>query len=417
MIPNNNLSVLPWYTSIEQQNARKWWVYGRVYPLFTPAGFLPPFQVLRDAIQEEEFTPVGQRLREDYFRKGEFFYIENGEINVNGRSAGSFEYFTLDNSIRKIYFQHLPPGEPAPQGGTTANIAFVDSNGNVIWSNNLVGHNGVYNGGMNVPNGAAGLYVQYENSDLLVSAEVFEAESELVPARITLFEIYTKSGQLVGDYTEEFLDAIVVESLGDYDCIIYPGVLPFATSFENGQYYAVMEDEQNRWYSEVFTVVNDIEPYLKITWYDEQDFVMDAGTIVYRFGGGRQFANVLYLKADIAKPEYVFEEEGETRDGYFFPTKQISEKKYRFSFFASEYLLDVMRFIRMADYAYIEKNGQRYSLDTFLITPEWEDNGDIASVAAEFETATVAKKIGQGYIKAQRGDFNDDFNNDYNNQK
>ena len=30
--------------------------------------------------------------------------------------------------------------------------------------------------------------------------------------------------------------------------------------------------------------------------------------------------------------------------------------------------------------------------------------------------STVAKKIGVGYIKAQRGDFNDDFNNDFNNQ-
>ena len=84
-------------------------------------------------------------------------------------------------------------------------------------------------------------------------------------------------------------------------------------------------------------------------------------------------------------------------------------------FFASEYLLDVMRFIRMADYAEIEYHGQRYSLDTFLITPEWEDNGDVAAVEAVFDTATVAKKIGLGYIKAQRGDFNDDFNNDYNN--
>ena len=75
-----------------------------------------------------------------------------------------------------------------------------------------------------------------------------------------------------------------------------------------------------------------------------------------------------------------------------------------------------MRFIRMADFAEIEYNGQHYSLDTFLITPEWEDNGDIASVQAEFDTATVAKKIGLGYIKTQRGDFNDDFNNDFNNQ-
>ena len=47
MVPNNNLSVLPFYTSIEQQNARKWWIFGKVYPLFTPAGFLLPFQLMR----------------------------------------------------------------------------------------------------------------------------------------------------------------------------------------------------------------------------------------------------------------------------------------------------------------------------------------------------------------------------------
>ena len=67
----------------------------------------------------------------------------------------------------------------------------------------------------------------------------------------------------------------------------------------------------------------------------------------------------------------------------------------------------------MADFAQITKNGQVYSLDTFLITPEWESNGDVAGVTAEFDTATVAKKIGTGYIKALRGDFNDDFNNDF----
>lgn len=288
MIPNNNLSVLPWYTSIEQQNARKWWVYGRVYPLFTPAMFMLPFQIMR-----------------------------------------------------------------SHRSGTS----------------------------------------------------------------ITLFRVYTKDGALVGDFTQQLNDAGIYfksfESLG-YDVIVFPGVLPVFTQFQNGQYYATISDGTQTWYSEIFTVVNDITPYLKIEWWDIADFVMDAGTIVYT---NPAFKNVLYLQADIAKPEYLFEEEGETRDGYFFPAKQISEKRYRFNFLASEYLLDVMRFIRMADYAEIEYHGQRYSLDTFLITPEWEDNGDVAAVNAEFDTATVAKKIGLGYIRAQRGDFNDDFNDDFNNQQ
>ena len=288
MIPNNNLSVLPWYTSIEQQNARKWWVYGRVYPLFTPAGFILPFQLI---------------------------------------------------------VPHV----------TTPNIASVL----------------LYNANTN-----------------------------------SVIENATTKLRNTGLTTKQFA------SLG-YDVVVYPGMLPAFTSMQNGRYYFVATINSVTYYSEIFTVVNDIQPYMKIEWWDREDFVMDAGTIVYT---NPQFKNVLYLQADIAKPEYPFEEEGETRDGYFFPTKQISEKRYRFSFLASEYLLDVMRFIRMADFAEIEYHGQTYSLDTFLMTPEWEDNGDVAAVDAEFDTATVAKKIGLGYVKAQRGDFNDDFNNDFNNQ-
>ena len=287
MIPNNNLSVLPWYTSIEQQNARKWWAYNRVYPLFTPALFMLPFQILR-----------------------------------------------------------------THRSGTT----------------------------------------------------------------ISSFQVYTKAGVLVGNYTQAIRDAGITikqfTSLG-YDVIVFGGQMPVFTKFADGQYYAAISDGTQTWYSEIFTVVNDIEPYLKITWWDLSDFTMDAGTIVYT---NPSYKNVLYLQSDIAKPEYTFEEEGETLDGYFFPTKQISEKRYRFNFLASEYLLDVMRFIRMADFAEIEYRGQRYSLDTFLITPEWEDNGDVAAVEAVFDTATVAKKIGLGYIKAKRGGFNDDFNNDFDNQ-
>ena len=286
MTPNNNMSILPWYTSIDRQNARRWWVYGRVYPLYTPAGCLPPFQILRDH-----------------------------------RAAGPIEFF----------------------------------------------------------------------------------------------HVYTRDGVLVGDYTTQMRAACFIKQFTDYgyDVIVYDGSALWQ-SFANGQYYATINDGTRTWYSEVFTVVNDLDPYLKIEWWDVEDFIMDAGAIVFR-NGATQLKYTLYLQADIAKPEYPFEEEGEQRDGYFFPVKQISEKRFRFSFLASEYLLDVMRFIRMADFVQIFKGGRRYVPDTFLITPEWEPNGDVASVDAEFDTDTVAKKVGLAYTRATGGDFNDDFDESFDN--
>lgn len=285
MIQNNNISVLPWYTSIEQQNHRKSYAYGAIYPLFTPKRTLLPFQIMR---------------------------------NTSSRD-------------------------------------------------------------------------------------------------ITGAQLYDKNGVLFADITtalkETGLQIVPFASLG-YDVIVYPSLLPFAIDTPDGIYYARMTDGVNVWYSEMFTIVGDLSGCLKIEWYDVENFVFDAGQIVYQ---NPKFYNVLYLCTELGKPEYTFEEEGETRDGYFFPEKQISEKTYRCMALAPEYLCDVMRFIRMSDKVFVtDKNGRQYDCDTFLITPKWQTQGDLASVEIEFETATVAKKIGRGYITpGRKGDFNNDFNNDF----
>lgn len=285
MIQNNNISVLPWYTSIEQQNHRKSYAYGTIYPLFTPKRTLLPFQIIR---------------------------------NTSSRN-------------------------------------------------------------------------------------------------ITGAQLYDKNGVLFADITtalkETGLQIVPFASLG-YDVIVYPSLLPFAIDTPDGIYYARMTDGVNVWYSEMFTIVGDLSGYLKIEWYDVENFVFDAGQIVYQ---NPKFHNVLYLCTELGKPEYTFEEEGETRDGYFFPEKQISEKTYRCMALAPEYLCDVMRFIRMSDKVIVtDKYGRQYDCDTFLITPKWQTQGDLASVEIEFETATVAKKIGRGYITpGRKGDFNNDFNNDF----
>lgn len=286
MIQNNNLSILPWYTSIKEQNHWKSYAYGDIYPLFAPADKLLPFQIMR-----------------------------------NTRSNG-----------------------------------------------------------------------------------------------ITRVILYSKDGKQVADITQFMKDAglqvVRFQSLG-YDIIVYPANLPLPINQFDGIYYCSLSDGAQIWYSEMFTAVQDVSGYLKIEWYDVENLIFDAGQIVYQNPG---FRNVLYLCTELGKPEYKFEEEGEERDGYFFPKKQISEKTYKCTILAPEYLCDVMRFIRMADYIRVtDKYGRIYDCDTFLITPKWQTQGNLASVEIEFETATVVKKIGRGYIIKTQGDFNKDFNNDFKN--
>lgn len=282
---NNNLSVLPFYNNINEQNHRKSYAYGNIYPLYAPSAFLLPFQIMRD-----------------------------------------------------------------------------------------------------------------HRNDAINSAK-----------------IYTKDGVLIADILTDLNNGglqVVPYTSYNIDTIIFPANISNTLGIGDGQYYIVLSDGLETWYSDIITIVDDVSCYLKIEWYDLQDFYSDAGIICYTQG---QFKNVLYLATELGKPDYQFEEEGETRDGYFFAEKQLSEKVYKFFFTACEPLLDVMRLIRMADVVTItDKYGRVYNCDTFLITPKWEDQGDIASVTAEFQTATVAKKIGKSFALLNEDDFNNDFNNDFN---
>lgn len=282
MKQNNNFSVLPWYTDIREQNHRRSYAYGSVYPLYTMVNTLLPFQIIRPK---------------------------------------------RDNAISAV-------------------------------------------------------------------------------------KLYTVDGVFVTDVAETMKETgLQVVSFESYDVIVYTASFPMATNVGQGQYYATLTDGVDTWFSEVFTYVNDLSGYLKVEWYDKENLYFDSGMIVYQ---NPTFKNRLYFATELGKPDYTFEEEGETRNGYFFPEKQLSEKTYKCTILAPEYLCDVMRFIRMADYVTVtDKYGRIYDCDTFLITPKWQTQGDLASVEIEFETDTVVKKIGRGYYLEDKGDFNEDYKNDY----
>ena len=281
---NNNLSPLPFYRDINEQNHRKSYAYGAVYPLYCPLGSMPPFQVI----------------------------IPHGSVTVS--QAMLIDYGT---------------------------------------------GNGV-------------------------------------------------------DITSEMNDSglqIVRFAAFNYDVIVYPAIAPFIISNKEGRYYLVMTLSDNTMlFSDIFTLIGDTSGYLMIQWWDNSDLVMDGCRIVYSTG----YRNTLWIQSQLGKPDYEFEEEGETRDGYFFPEKMISQKRYKCHMMASEYLCDVMRFIRLSDFIFIlDQNSVMYQCDTFLFTPEWQEQGDLASVEIEFTCDTVAKKVGR-YI-AELPNFNNDYNNDYDN--
>lgn len=294
MTHNNNFNPLPWYTSLDQQNHRKSYAYGSIYPLYTMANFMLPWQV---------------------------------QINASGIHYLSLSVYKEDGTL----YQSVDPN---------------DIDRDIVYVN-----------------------------------------------------------------TTNYAYAICIPAF------------PLVSNQPDGRYYAVMtiepEDDNNRiiLYSEVYTVVQSMDNFLKIEWYDLNPLVYAGGQICY--SDKFSYRNYVYLPTELGKPEYTFEEAGVDRDGLYYAEKQLSEKTYRFNFLAPEYLLDAMRIIRLSDFITItDQWGVAYYADKFLMTPKWTQNGDLAEVAVEFQTNTVIKKIGQGYVMGSNANFNADYNNDYliNNQ-
>lgn len=161
-----------------------------------------------------------------------------------------------------------------------------------------------------------------------------------------------------------------------------------------GRYYLSMEytvdGVTKTMYSEVLTLVMFTSCLLKLEWFSYSNLPYNGGEIIYDTQNMNPYVNYLWIPADIAMPDYTFEEEGEERDGFFFATKQTSEKTYRFAFLATEEICDALRIVGLSDMVSItDQLGRRYICDKFSMTPDWQQQGYLASVACEFQTDTV----------------------------
>ena len=363
MTPMNNTNVLPIYGSIDEQNARRWWVYGKVYPLYAKKGILPPFQIVRDHI--------GKQATPNNVYYGHLEYDNPGVIE-DGSDDPVLEYDVQAGD--KLYYRNLSNVE-----GSRLKLQYLDGGDNII---KQLGEVAPKDGYIEITTDGE-VYVQglwdEENPYIF-----FDSEEEYKDAGVNLRGL---NGNLITSKS----GVLSIIRDGDKDYLVSNPSSYWFSAITEGCFYLEISDDFNIWYSDVFVWKDDLSGMLALRWWDDEDFVMDSGKILYNIPG--RYTNEIYLPSDIAKPEYIFNEEGENRDGHFFPAKMISGKRYRFSFWAPEYLLDVLRFVRMADHVIIVYKGKEFQPETFLITPEWQAEGDLAAVDAEFDTDTIAKKI------------------------
>lgn len=404
----NNLSVLPFYESLSEQNARRWWVYGRVYPLYSMTDKLLPCMI--HTTSRMGYLPNGVDPWEDAVQQGVAHYSPDSVLvaadDIEGEGGGScisiradYLFSVYDNYVYIYNVRPYIAGAPA--------WGLVDGDGNILAEGT---GDAVLNLSTYQPEiltecwlhiqltvgGSGETYAEsvarFSHAHLLVS-DTHEEE----PLRPILTELYTVDGVFVRELGEG-TSLWITDTADTGSGATYLTDDNDIDALPEGQYYLKVYDGARTWFSDVFTAVEDYRRLILLRWWDDETFVLDDGREI-----PGAFRQELWLRADIAKPEYRYEEEGETRDGHFYATKQISEKVYKFNFLAPEYLLDVVRLIPLADHVRIEEyrggRWQQIDVEQILFTPEWEAEGDLAGVAVEFQSDTVAKKVGLAYIR------------------
>lgn len=218
------------------------------------------------------------------------------------------------------------------------------------------------------------------------------------------------TGKFIDISTSIKENGLKLVSYTGFKVLKYPGTLPVVEIKHEGLYYLAISISGLTIYSDVFTVCNRVDDYLLLEYSNSYNFELKGGMVDF----SDNFKFKCYLNTQVGRPEYDFEEEATERMGYTFIESQVSKKIYKFTFLAPEYLCDALRIVRLCENKKITSKLQTYDLTTFNMEPEWEDQGDLASVECEFETDTVIANIGGYTPELLGGDFNNDFNNDFN---
>lgn len=256
-----------------------------------------------------------------------------------------------------------------------------------------------------------------EVSPLIVYANMippFQFVTQDDVSRIETVYLHNVSTGEKTDVTEDFTNNLInVGLVGEVNVVTYPGIFPIKSLSLEGNYFLELEaDIPVSYFSEIFSSTNNIDDCLYIEYSSPVDFEIGKGVVSFKNG----FKFNMYLKSELGKPEYKFEEEATKRLGYTFIESQVSKKIYRFNTVIPEYLCDAMRLIRLCSNKKLISKGISYDMLSFDMDVDWQEQGDLASVTCEFQVDNIIVNLGgyeESFSNNTSADFNNDFNDDY----
>ena len=187
----------------------------------------------------------------------------------------------------------------------------------------------------------------------------------------------------------------VVDSVDGKVVILFNGV-DLGLNLTVGVRYIKITMSGISYYSDLITVVDDIDSFLKLEWSSASNLVTPKGTI---FSDTGSYKNIVYLQTSVSNPDYEFAEIASKREGYYFIEKQTSHKVFNFTAAVTEETCDAINFARLADFVKVTSGGKTYTVNDLQVEIEWEDQGYVASITCKFYTNTLAKRIGENGLR------------------
>lgn len=388
---NNNLTCLPLYKTEGEISSNLPWAYGDIFPLRCDKRLLPFFGLRKKSTT----TGAGEEISESTYGKGiltaagewdETAAVDYGVSDFDGIET-SIAYIGAREGV--VWVENLPI-PPIVSGVETANVVWKDADGNIlrVQTAETAGEQ-YYSGFLYAPTNAAELLIL--SYDGIEKATLHKAADVARPINtVTLIDTE-------GNQTElSVAKAIKVVNIGDNDLFYYSGETDLLSGIERGTYRMLLmasSSPDDRYYSDWFTWGG--VPKVRIEWYDVNDTQFEGGYIPYSLG----YRNRIWLNTSVGFPEYEIDKEGDERNGTFFMEKGVSRKSYKMSFYAPEYLCDVLRLVPVSDYVKIYDTSRgkeiEYDVDDIDMEVEWQETGNYATVTFTFKTDTVVKNLGK----------------------
>lgn len=165
-------------------------------------------------------------------------------------------------------------------------------------------------------------------------------------------------------------------------------------------------EAKKTYYSEVFNVV-DNRGFMRLSFWHNEDF--ELPNFHFSFPEGWKF--FAFLKTELGKPEYLYEDFIHRRDGYNFAEKIVSVKRYRFEVLAGEPMWDGLRLARLFNFITIQSGIRNFPVYELELEVEWEETGYTGIGTFTADTGNVVISTGKG--RALAGDFDESFNKDF----